>query len=108
MGSGQFIDAYTKLGYFESINSHSVEIVKLKSKYKNNREILLISNDDCLTIKKEKIKNKSVNDLIIKNININQIGKIIIDNGKFLTIQKGRPYFFPNCEQEDSNKNQTL
>ena len=106
--SGQFIDAYTTLGYFESINSHSIEIVKLKSKYKNNREILLISNDDCLTIKKDKIKDKSVNDLIIKNININQIGKIIIDNGNFLTIQKGRPYFFPNCEQEDSNKNQKL
>nr|QXM17910.1 RNA polymerase b''-subunit [Chaetoceros laevisporus] len=106
--SGQFINAYTTLGYFESINSHSIEIVKLKSKYKNNREILLISNDDCLTIKKEKIKNKSVNDLIIKNINVNQIGKIIIDNGKFLTIQKGRPYFFPNCEQEESNKNQNL
>lgn len=106
--SGQFINAYTTLGYFESINSHSVEIVKLKSKYKNNREILLISNDDCLTIKKEKIKSKSVNDLIIKNVNINQIGKIIIDNGKFLTIQKGRPYFFPNCEQKDSNKNQNL
>ena len=106
--SGQFIDAYTTLGYFESINSYSVEIVKLKSKYKNNREILLISNDDCLTIKKEEIKNKSVNDLIIKNINVNQIGKIIIDNGKFLTIQKGRPYFFPNCEQEESNKNQNL
>jgi DNA-directed RNA polymerase subunit beta' len=106
--TGQFIDAYTVLGYFESINAHSIEIVKLKSKYKNNREILLISNDDCLTIKKEKIKNKSVNDLIIKNIDINQIGKIIIDNGNFLTIQKGRPYFFPNCEQEDSNKNQNL
>ena len=106
--SGQFIDAYTTLGYFESINSHSVEIIKLKSKYKNNREILLISNDDCLTIRKEKIKNKSVNDLVIKNINLNQIGKIIIDNEKFLTIQKGRPYFFPNCEQEDSNKHQNL
>ena len=106
--SGQFINAYTTLGYFESINSHSVEIVKLKSKYKNNREILLISNDDCLTIKKEKIKSKSVNDLIIKNVNLNQIGKIIIDNGNFLTIQKGRPYFFPNCEQKDSNKNQNL
>ena len=106
--SGQFIDAYTTLGYFESVNSHSIEIVKLKSKYKNNREILLISNDDCLTIRKEKINNKSVNDLVIKNINLNQIGKIIIDNGKFLTIQKGRPYFFPNCEQEDSGKYQNV
>ena len=106
--SGQFISSYTTLGYFESINSHSVEIVKLKSKYKNNRELLLISNDNCLTIKKEKITNKLVNDLVIKNININQIGKIIIDNGKFLTIQKGRPYFFPNCEQGDSSKYQNL
>ena len=42
------------------------------------------------------------NDLIIKNINVNQIGKIIIDNGKFLTIQKGRPYFFPNCQVDES------
>ena len=108
IASNQFIDAYTTLGYFESINYHSIEIVKLKSKYKNNREILLISNDDCLTIKKEKIKDKSVNDLIIKNVNVNQIGKIIIDNGNVLTIQKGRPYFFPNCEQEESNKNQNL
>ena len=104
----QFIDSYTTLGYLESINSHSLEIVKLKSKYKNNRQILLISNDDCLTIEKEKIINKSVNDLVIKNININQIGKIIIDNGNVLTIQKGRPYFFPNCQIEDSNKNQNL
>ena len=106
--AGQYIDAYTTLGYFESISPNSIEIVKLKSKYKNNREILLISNDDCLSIKKEKIKDKSVNDLLIKNINVNQIGKIIIDNGNFLTIQKGRPYFFPNCEQEDSNTSQNL
>ena len=45
IASNQFIDAYTTLGYFESINYHSIEIVKLKSKYKNNREILLISNE---------------------------------------------------------------
>ena len=106
--SNQFIDAYTTLGYLESVNSQSVEIVKLKSKYRNNRQILLISNDDCLTIKKEKIPLKSINDLIIKNINVNQIGKIIIDNGKFLTIQKGRPYFFPNCQRKDSTTNQNL
>ena len=41
--AGQYIDAYTTLGYFESISPNSIEIVKLKSKYKNNREILLIS-----------------------------------------------------------------
>jgi hypothetical protein len=104
----QFIDSYTTLGYFESVSEQSLEIVKLKSKYKNNRQILLISNDDCLTIPKSKIPNKSVNDLIIKNINVNQIGKIIIDNGTFLTIQKGRPYFFPNCQVQDSINDKSI
>jgi len=104
----QFVDSYTTLGYFEIRSLHSLEIVKLKSKYKDNKEILLISNDDCLTIKKEKIKRKSVNDLITNTRNINQIGKIIIDNGNFLTIQKGRPYFFPNCQIDDSIKNINL
>ena len=98
----QFIDSYSTLGYFENINTQSLEIVKLKSKYKNNRQVLLISNDDCLTIPKSKIPTKSLNDLVIKNVNVNQIGKIIIDNGQFLTIQKGRPYFFPNCQVQDA------
>ena len=98
----QFIDKYSTLGYFENISKQSLEIVKLKSKYKENRQILLISNNDCLTIKKELLPNKSINDLVIKNINVNQIGKIIIDNGEILTIQKGRPYFFPNCQADQS------
>ena len=104
----QFIDAYTILGYFESISPYSLEIVKLKSKIKDIKEILLISNDDCLTIKKEKLKNKSVNDLVLNTNKINQIGKIIIDNDRFLTIQKGRPYFFPNCTIENSTKDINL
>ena len=98
----QFIDAYTNLGYFENISEQSLEIVKLKSKYNTNRQVLLISNNDCLTIPKSQIPNKSVNDLVIRNVNINQIGKIIIDNGVVLTVQKGRPYFFPNCQTQDS------
>merc|ERR1712157_471262 len=28
-------------------------------------------------------------------------GKIIIENDKFVTVQKGRPYFFPNCKSEN-------
>jgi DNA-directed RNA polymerase subunit beta' len=104
----QFVDAYMTLGYFETLSSQSLEIVKFKSKYKNNRQLLLISNDHCLTISKTKLPNKSVNDLILKNINVSQIGKIIIDNNKILTIQKGRPYFFPNCQIEDSTKNKPL
>lgn len=99
---GQFIDSYTTLGYFENISPKSLEIVKLKSKYKNNRQILLISNDDCLTLPKTTIPTKSVNDLVIKGVNVNQIGKILIDNGDFLTLQKGRPYFFPNCQLQDN------
>jgi len=98
----QFIDSYTTLGYFENISPKSLEIVKLKSKSSTNKQVLLISNDDCLTIPKSRIPNKSVNDLVIQDININQIGKIIIDNGKVLTIQKGRPYFFPNCQVQDA------
>ena len=104
----QFIDTYATLGYFESVSPYSLEIVKLKSKIKDSKEILLISNDDCLTIKKDKLKDKSLNDLVLNTKKINQIGKIIIDNNKFLTIQKGRPYFFPNCNIENSNKDTNL
>ena len=57
-----------------------------------------------LLSKKNKAKNKTVNELLIDNINVNQTGKILIDNGKFLTIQKGRPYFFPNCKTENSKE----
>ena len=59
-------------------------------------------------LKKSKIPKKSVNDLIINNVNVHQIGKIIIDNGKFLTIQKGRPYFFPNCQAQDTLNQQKI
>ena len=104
----QFIDSYSTLGYLESISSKSLEIVKLKSKYTDNRQLLLITNDDCLTIPKSKISDKSINDLIIRNVNINQIGKIIIDNGNVLTIQKGRPYFFPNCQIQNSVNEKVL
>ena len=41
-----------------------------------------------------------MNDFIIDSTNINETGKIIITNKKFLTLQKGRPYFFPNCKSE--------
>ena len=104
----QFIDAYTTLGYLETVTSISLEIVKLKSKANKNKQILLISNEDCVTLKKNKLKNKTINDLVINNVQVNQTGKIIIDNGDFLTIQKGRPYFFPNCQDEKSETNKTL
>ena len=108
VNDNQFVDSYTNLGYFESITPTSLKIVKLKSKYKDTKQILLISNEDCLTIEKDKIKNKTVNDLVLNNVNLNQIGKVIIDNNKFLTIQKGKPYFFPNCYIDNSTNNINL
>merc|ERR1712035_213727 len=47
-------------------------------------------------------------DLIINVKHIKQMGKIIIDNGNVLTIQKGRPYFFPNCQTDNSAENMVL
>ena len=104
----QFIDSYTTLGYLESITMNSLEVVKFKSKRSTKKQIFLISNDDCTTVKKEQGKNKTVNELIIDNINVDQTGKVLIDNGKYLTIQKGRPYFFPNCKTDDSKEKGNL
>ena len=100
----QFIDSYTTIGYLESVTMNSLEIVKFKSKRSNKKQVFLISNDDCITFKKEKGKNRTVNELIIDNGKVDQTGKVLIDNGKFLTIQKGRPYFFPNCKTDDSKE----
>jgi DNA-directed RNA polymerase subunit beta' len=96
----QFIDKYTTLGYLEAITLNSLEIVKIKIKKEDNKQILLISNDDCLTVPKEKFPNKKLNDFIINSTNVNETGKIIIENKNLLTLQKGRPYFFPNCKNE--------
>ena len=97
----QYVSSHTVLGYLEIINSQALELVKLKSKRKQNKQIFIISNNDCTTIEKNRVKNKTINDLLIDNININQTGKIIIDNGKIITIQRGRPYLFPKCKNED-------
>jgi DNA-directed RNA polymerase subunit beta' len=104
IGSTQFIDSYTTLGYLESVTTNSLEIVKFKSKRANKKQIFLISNNDCITVRKEQGKNRTVNELIIDNIKVNQTGKILIDNGEFLTVQKGRPYFFPNCKTENARE----
>nr|UDP55475.1 beta'' subunit of RNA polymerase [Schizostauron trachyderma] len=99
--SGQFIDRYTTLGYLEAVAINSLEIVKFKVKNKDTKQILLISNKDCFTIKRNQFPYKKLNDFIIDNVNVNETGKIIIANNQFLTLQKGRPYFFPNCKTED-------
>jgi DNA-directed RNA polymerase beta'' subunit len=103
--SKQFVDCYSLLGYLESVTLNSLEIVKFKIKNKNTKQILLISNDDCFTVKKNQFLEKKLNDFIINSSNVNETGKIIIENSNLFTLQKGRPYFFPNCKNQDfSNK----
>jgi DNA-directed RNA polymerase subunit beta' len=99
--SNQFVDRYTVLGYLEAITTNSLEIVKIKTKNKESKQILLISNEDCFTIKKENFPTKNLNNFIINSSNVNETGKIIIENKEFFTLQKGRPYFFPNCKNEE-------
>ena len=96
------------MGYLESLTMNSLEVVKFKSKRSAKKQIFLISNDDCITVKKEQGNSKTVNELIIDNINVNQTGKVLIDNGKLLTVQKGHPYFFPNCKTDDSKQKVNL
>ena len=96
----QFIDKYTILGYLEAVTLNSLEIVKIKIKKAKNKPILLISNDDCFILKKEDFPDKKLNNFIINNKKVNLTGKIIIENENFFTLQRGRPYFFPNCTND--------
>ena len=99
--NNQFVDSQTTIGYFETVSSKSLELVKLKMKQTQNKQIFLISNDDCVKVNKETIKNKTINKLLIDDINIYQTGKTLINHKQFLTIQKGRPYFFPKCRNNE-------
>lgn len=99
--SNQFLDRYSVISYLESIILNSLEIVKIKIKNKKYKQILLISNKDCFSIEKKQFPEKRMNDFIIASSNAEETGKILIDNKNFFTVQKGRPYFFPNCENKD-------
>jgi len=99
----QFLDCYTIISYFESLTLKSLEIVKFKiNNQKSIKQILLISNDNCLTIPRDNTSDNILNGFILNSKNVNEIGKIIIKNKNLITIQKGRPYFFPNCKTDDS------
>ena len=97
----QFLSSYSTLGYLESIVKNSLEIVKFKTKNQITKQIFLISNKDCLNLKKEEVSNKKVNDFISSKFDLAKTGKIIIKNDRFVTIQMGRPYFFPNCDNDN-------
>jgi DNA-directed RNA polymerase subunit beta' len=99
--TNQFVDRYTVLGYLEAVTLNSLEIVKFKIKNKESKQILLISNKDCFNVKKDQFLTKKLDDFIINSLNVHETGKIIIENNNFFTLQKGRPYFFPNCKNED-------
>jgi hypothetical protein len=60
------------------------------------------------SISKDKTKNKTINELFINSESIFESGKIIIENSKIVTIQKGRPYFFPNCKNDRFLNKNTL
>ena len=98
----QFIDCYNVLGYLEATTRNSLEIVKFKVKNKDSKQIFLISNEDCFTVPKDQFLNKTLNDFVINSTNVNETGKIIIESNNLFTLQKGRPYFFPNCKSQDS------
>nr|ULD16153.1 RNA polymerase beta'' subunit [Cylindrotheca closterium] len=97
----QFLSSYSTLGYLESIIKNSLEIVKFKTKNQITKQIFLISNKDCLSLKKDEVSNKKLNDFISSKFDLAKTGKIIIENDRFITIQLGRPYFFPNCENDN-------
>ena len=97
----QFVSNYNVLGYLETLTSNSLEIVKFKIKKHNEKQIFLISNNDCTIVNKSEVINKRLNDFIMSKSNLVKTGKIIIENDKVFTVQKGRPYFFPNCKNEN-------
>ena len=104
----QFIDMYTVLVYLQAKNLKSLEIVKVKVNKQNVKQILIISNENCIKIPKHLLSKQTINDFILNSNNANYIGKIIIESKNFFTIQKGRPYFFPKCKVDKLNTQSSL
>lgn len=93
----QFLNKYMVIGYVETLTAVSLEIVHFKVQQLETKKILLISNTDCVTVDKTQLPNQNLNDILAGKEHIDYIGKIIIENDTKFTIQKGQPYFFPNC-----------
>ena len=104
----QFLDIYTKLVYLEVKSSNPIEIVKIKVNQKKIKQILIISNENCIKVPKIFLSGKTINDFILNTNCLDYIGKIIIESKKFFTIQKGRPHFFPKCKIERLDKQSNL
>ena len=104
----QFIDKYTIFIFLESITSTMKEVVKFKIISQESKQVLLISNSNCTIVKINSKYPKKLNDFIINSAKISEVGKIIMKNKNFLTIQKGQPYFFPNCRAQVSGNLNSL
>ena len=91
----QFLSKQMVIAYIEGLTDVSLEVVKIKVKDLEPKQIMLISNENCVVVSKHELLGKKVNDLIAVRT---QTGKILFENEETFTIQKGQPYFFPNCK----------
>lgn len=98
--NNQFVHSYSTLVYLEAVTKKPFKIIQLKVKFSQTKQIFLILNHHCKLVKKSNFPNKKVNEFLINETILKETGKIIADNGKVLTIQYGKPYFFPNCKDE--------
>lgn len=104
----QFIDIYTIFVYLEAVSFNPLEIVKFKVNQRETKQLLLISRDNCVKVEKNLLPTKNLKDFIYNGTNINQVGKIILENENFFTIQKGQPYFFPKSKLKKLNLQSNL
>ena len=105
--NNQFINAYTTLGYLELTTQKYLELIQIKSRGNKNKKLLLISQEDCIKIPRLNSNQLLFNNKIIEKTEIRKIGKYLKETDDFLLLQKGRPYFFPNCEESIVNQPQT-
>ena len=89
----QLVNPGIVLGYFEIVTNKCLVIVNRK--LIKNEELLLVTEDDCLNIKKRNLLNNEVKN-ILWNENLDNRGKILRQSKTSVLIQKGRPYFFPS------------
>ena len=94
----QFINAYTAFGYLEICTQKYKKLVQLKSKKAINKQLLVISEDDCIVVPKDNETPNFVSNLTSENKSSLKIGKYLTETDHSILLQKGRPYFFPNCQ----------
>ena len=89
----QLLNPGIVLGYFEIVTNKCLVIVNRK--LIKNEELLLVTENDCLNIKKRNLLSNKVKN-ILWDENLENRGKILRQSKTSILIQKGRPYFFPH------------